>query len=77
MDELLKKQLKEKLELMKADGLDLGEDAAKKLIKYSFELANSYIFLSKNKYDDLLLAVMPMIEKELLALADKIDGEEG
>jgi len=76
MDDVMRRQLEEKLELIKQDGIEAGEEAAKKAIKYVFELANVYVFMSSNKWDDMLAVLFPIIEKELLNMADKINPED-
>jgi hypothetical protein len=58
--------------------LDLGEDVVKRVIKDIVRpFAEAYVLSSPNKLDDTLLLFMGQLEKALLDLADKIDGEAG
>ena len=65
------------LDKLKAEGLDVAEDAAKVVVEAVLEWAEDAVVKSENKYDDLLLAVFPVVKSELLKLVDKIDGEQG
>lgn len=65
------------LEKLKAEGLEVAEDAAKVVVEAVLEWAEDAVTKSENKYDDLLLAVLPVVKAELLKLVDEIDGEEG
>ena len=58
----------------KAQGLDVAEGAAKMIITETIAWLEESAVLSQNSYDNLLLAVYPMLKKEMLAQADKIDG---
>ena len=73
MDEL-KKEL---LDALKAKGLDVGEDVAMELVKLVFPFLGRLVLLTENKVDDMLIAVLPIIEKQVIELLDKIDGKEG
>lgn len=65
MDQELKKKL-----------LNVAEDTVKVLISdFVKPELEKFIKASNNKYDDLLLAFIPQLEKALLEVADKIDGE--
>lgn len=65
------------LEKLKTHGLDIAEDAAKVLMIEVLDFAEKMVIDSENKYDDMLLAVMPMVKSEMLKAIDKIDGQEG
>ena len=69
--------IKDLIEKLKDDGLDLAEDAAVLVINKTLDWLEEAIKGSSNKYDDLLLAFFPAIRTFLLEAADKIDGEEG
>ncbi len=57
---------------------ELGEDVVKAVIsKVVKPYGEHLIKSSENKIDDLALPFLGQIEAGLLALADKIDGEEG
>lgn len=64
-------------EKLKDQGLGLAEDAAEK----AYEAVKNWILESaaesENKYDDLLLAVIPVLDEQVKKAIDKIDGEEG
>lgn len=62
-------------ELKKA-GLNVGEEAATGVVKAVFKALPAFVLATENKYDDLLVALFPIMEKEILAKIDKIDGKE-
>lgn len=62
---------------LKAQGLDLAEDGAKKVIKTTFAWLTKSAVLSENPYDDMAAVMYPMLEKQTLVQADKIDGKVG
>jgi len=64
-------------EKLKARGLDVAEDVATEVLGAVFEFFEESAVLSENKYDDLLLAILPMLKSEALKAIDKIDGEVG
>ena len=68
---------KKLLEALKGKGLDLAEDAAKVVVIEVLEFVEKEVTESENKYDDILLAVLPAVKAVLLAQIDKIDGEVG
>jgi len=61
---------------LKADGIEIAEDAIKLLIEKVMDYAAGKAAQSENKIDDFLIPLMPLIKKELMKLADKIDGKE-
>ena len=73
MDELKTELLAE----LKAKGIEIAEDALVDLVKIIFPFLTKLVIQTENKFDDLLVAVFPIIEKELLVQIDKIDGKEG
>lgn len=74
MNDELKKEI---VELLKGKGLDVAEDVAIKAVKGVFEVLPVIIAKTENKYDDLLLPILGILEGEIVRLLDKIDGEEG
>jgi hypothetical protein len=63
---------------IKKIGLNLGEDVAKSVIKDIVRpYAAYYIEQSENKIDDIILPFLDQIEKALLEVVDKVDGEVG
>jgi len=67
--------LKELIEVLKSKGLDVAEDMAEVLVMSLFDWVEKSAIASENKYDDLLLAAMPLIKAQVLSKVDKIDGE--
>lgn len=65
------------VEKLKARGMDVAEEAAKEALDAVLEFFEESARLSENKYDDLVLAIVPMLKEEALKAIDKIDGEEG
>lgn len=63
------------LEKLKDEGLDIAEDSARLIVKAVLEFVEVEVVKSENKYDDMLLAVMPILKAQLFVLIDKIDGE--
>ena len=70
-------ELKRLVELLKENGIDLAEELAAHLVKAVFSWLKESAELSENKFDDFAVVIYPLIEKEILKLVDKIDGEEG
>ena len=62
---------------LKPFGLNVAEDAAKQLVEKVFEFVEKSVVLSENKFDDMTLAVIPMVKPLVLSQLDKIDGEVG
>lgn len=62
---------------LKAKGLDVAEDVAQVALKEVIEWLKESAVASHNSYDNLLLAVYPMLEAEMATQIDKIDGKEG
>ena len=67
--------VKEFVSILKANGLDLAEEAAELAVKSVLEWVEKSAALSESKYDDLFLAVIPMVKPMLLKAIDKIDGQ--
>lgn len=62
---------------LKQAGLNVGEDAAKEVVKAVFAAVPKFVLATENKVDDLLVAILPVVEPHVLKLLDKIDGKEG
>jgi hypothetical protein len=63
------------VEKLKARGLDVAEDIAGEVLEAVFEFFQESAVMSENKYDDLVLAILPMLKAEALKAIDKIDGK--
>jgi hypothetical protein len=64
-------------ELLKEKGLDIAEDAAKLVVEAVLELAEKAAKDSSNKFDDVLLAVLPLLKPVIMDYIDKIDKKVG
>lgn len=63
---------------VKKASLGIAEDVLKMVIKDVVRpYAEAYVKKSENKIDDVILPFIDEIEKALLDIADKIDGEVG
>lgn len=69
----LKKTL---LEELKKEGLNIAEDAAVGAVKAVFKALPRVVLASENKFDDLLIPILGVVEPKVLELLDKIDGED-
>lgn len=65
------------VEILKAKGLDIAEEALGEAIEALFEVAEEVVKQTENKYDDLLLAILPQVKPLILKAIDKIDGQVG
>jgi hypothetical protein len=63
--------------ILKSNGLELAEEAAEIVAKSTFEWFEKSAQLSETKYDDLMLAVLPLVKPLVMKQVDKIDGVEG
>ena len=73
--EELKKQV---VEMAKAKGLVVAEEAAGDIQDLAFEIVDLVVKLTKNTYDDMIWgAVKGKADEMLDSLIDKIDGQEG
>jgi len=63
--------------MLKAKGLDIAEDSLKELLETVLTVAEELVKKSENKYDDLLLVILPQIKPYLLEAIDKLDGQVG
>lgn len=75
MDKELKNEL---VELLKAEGLEVAEETVELLVKAIFKALPVIAAKTTNTMDDMVVAALaPILERELLKLTDKIDGQEG
>lgn len=63
------------LDELKKEGLDLADDALIQAVKAVFKALPKFLLATENKVDDLLIAVLPAIEKVVVEKIDKLDGE--
>jgi len=64
------------LEGLKKEGLDVAEDAAAGAVKAVFKALPAFLLATENKYDDMLIPILGIVEPQVLAVVDKIDGED-
>lgn len=69
--------LKALLGELKVQGIDLAEDAAKKVLETVFHWVEDSAKLSATPYDDMGLIVLPKLKELALGQVDKIDGQVG
>lgn len=63
---------------IKQASLSIAEDTVKAVVKDIVRpFAEEYILKSENKIDDIILGFMSQLESAILAMADKIDNQEG
>lgn len=70
--EELKKELV--LELKKL-GIELGEEAAIKIVQIAFRMMPKILAQTENKTDDLLIPILALVEPKVIELLEKIDGK--
>lgn len=67
------------IEELKKEGIELAEESAKMACKALFRAIPKVVVASENKYDDMLLAILPVVEPMVMNLIDDInpaDNEE-
>jgi len=69
--------LKELTKLLQAEGLDLAEEAAEKVLTCTFAWLRESAELSPNKWDDLAVKLLGPAERFLKKQIDKLDGQPG
>ena len=69
--------VKELLNILKGKGLNIAEDAAEIVLESVMEWLKASAQASPTVYDDMMLLVIPQLEKLAKDQIDKIDGEEG
>jgi hypothetical protein len=67
---------KELLDELKKRGLNVAEDALAEVVEAILDTVQKYVVASENKYDDLLVAVLPSAKSLILEQLDKLDGED-
>lgn len=68
--------LKKLGEKLKDKGLDIAEDSLALVVEETFDWVAESAVASENKYDDLLVGVIPAAKKVILAQVDKLDKED-
>jgi len=63
-------------EILKEQGLDIAEDAAVATVKGVFKALPAILAVTENKYDDMLIPVLGLLEPQVIGILDKIDGED-
>lgn len=58
---------------IKAELLALGEETAAAAVEHAFNIIELVIKDTDNKFDDLLLPIMPKLKEVVLSYVDKID----
>jgi hypothetical protein len=69
----IKKMIVEELE---KNGLSIAEDAAVNIVKVLFGLIPKVVSATENKYDDLLLILLPAIQPTVMEALDRINGKK-
>jgi len=62
---------------LKPHGLDLGEEAAKKLVDVLLTWVDDSAKLSKTPIDDVLMSIVKPLHPYIMSQLDKIDGQVG
>lgn len=62
---------------LKEEGMDIAEDTAIALAKAIFKIMPEVVSATPNKFDDMLIPVLGVLQPKIIELLDKIDGEEG
>lgn len=65
------------VEELKKSGLDIAEDAAIAAVRAVFGVLPKVFLATPNKYDDLIIPLLGVIEPKLMEMLDKIDGQVG
>ena len=63
-------------DVLKNEGLEIAEETAKKVLDVVFRITEEEIKKSENKYDDLALAVLPLIKPMLFEMVEKINPND-
>ena len=64
------------VEELKKQGLDVGEEMAVAAVKGAISALKKVVEMTENKYDDMALPVLAVIEPKIMEALDKIDGED-
>jgi hypothetical protein len=62
---------------LKSKGLDVAEEGAKVAVESVIEWLEESAMASSNPYDNLLIALYPIVKQKALEQVDKIDGAQG
>lgn len=65
------------VEEFKAEGLEIAEDVAVRLVKVAFKAIPKIVVATENKVDDYILPLLALVEKPVMNALDKIDGHVG
>lgn len=65
------------VEEFKAEGLEIAEDVAVRLVKVAFKALPKIVVATDNKVDDYILPLLALVEKPIMNALDKIDGHVG
>jgi hypothetical protein len=75
--EVIAYDFKELAAELKTNGLEVAEESAEVIAKSVFNWFERSAVKSVTKYDDLFLAVLPLVKPIVFKQIDKIDGQEG
>lgn len=64
------------IDAAKPHGLELAEDAAKKLVEVVFDWVAESAAQSENKFDDVIAPLIPVLKPVIMEQLDKIDGSQ-
>jgi hypothetical protein len=64
------------LDAIKAEGLDIAEDAVIKLVKAIMLALPAFFVATPNKTDDVAIPILPFLLPPLIKLIDQIDGKD-
>ncbi len=67
---------KDLLKKLEDEGLDIAEDAAKLIFEKTMEWVRESADISDGIVDDLIVKLIPSVEKWVLDKIDEIDGED-
>lgn len=67
--------LKNLVDRLKSQGLDVAEDAAKIVAKETLAWVKESVLATTNPFDDLALGVLPVVSDFIMSEIDKIDGK--
>jgi hypothetical protein len=68
-------EVKNITDILKDQGLDIAEDVAIATVKGVIKALPGILALTPNKFDDLLIPILGLVEAPLISLLDKIDGK--
>jgi len=64
------------IEGLKVEGLNIAEDTAVATVRAAFKILPAVFTASENKFDDMAIPVLGILEPKVMAILDKIDGED-